>query len=1833
MRNNKDQIEAAGKCSVSRWVLDLCVGGAVIGLAGLVAALQHVGTETTFVSRLLGFGVAGAVLHVLMQTGLTSKKPDIAGVIRSVMVTGVLSVTATSSPVWMMPEHWVDLIQLSLFGASLFIVIYHLANGYSMISQERSIGWIGAVLILAIPYVTGLLLLLQSGDLLDLFGHPFIGRVIALFLVNEFVANAFALITRRRGLKGLAVHGWLAVPAFAVVAAPLAADFGSCSIVAGWPVLLRSITAVACTSVSQAALWAEAFLLTGIMLTGMRGTIPNRDIVVGNSKSGMVKGAVFSGILMGLIQLLGIAVSLSVVNKIYQAMPVVLLAIVVALLFPLFKTIIESFDGSRKFFARAAGAWRNPALYGRGAVVGLALAVAIGWRLPERTTGFRMLFGAVAGMAAFAGVSLLRDVVLGLRKRGKVKSMRLYLVESGLGIFIGGALAFYFDASQLPIVLAKFKVYTSFGMDPNALVEICNSVRTTRPDEFRALLNIWGYIRLSSVSGGAKVLFNEAVIGVSVWGIAAWLFAVNKAFLQALFDKTWKPVKRIPSREGIADMVEGTIRVMRWGLWMSPVIFTFLRPMGTPTWYNQDGAIRTLFATFSRIFMDGEAFNAWSLGIFLWILVYSGFRILIFIDHMGLRVATLVNLSFIGMDSLDEKLARFIGPDAAARFIPEGVKRFTTWAPLLIPFYLPAGAEWDHVWNESRAMLAAAGDGPVVSFMAFSAAVQIAVVAGAVLVVVGIVHFIRLRYARRAEKVNGCLRIANMRYEVDLKQSGEMNSLLFNEDITLTRPSYEGVDPAGRALFLTEIMADGTKESWPVLGNFPGEFFAKAVCSRVGNALEVVQESHELRVTLLVMLPDNEAAVEFWTVTVDNLADRARKLKLSPYLEWLLDDVVGDRNHTQYNRLYPEMSYDSSLGAILALHRHSNRVGILAAGSSPEGFLTGRVDFIGRAGTIWKPRVLETLDFIECVDTEAYPTFDPIGALLLDVSVEAGSHSHAEILVGCADSREEAAGWIRGQLGKPENGNPRRSSGRRRLKTETLKDEGGALDGERPTSNVIGHGEVLPNTPLPYTEYEDDGKTLHVRTPFTPRPFDHTMSNAGGHVLCVTNRGLHTSASGNAQQNRLTTDWADLVGREMPSEAFYLYEPEKEEWYSPTYEPLRDDKAKHDVCFGLDGSAVFKMQKGWIETELTTHVPVNDPTGVYILNIKNHSSEPRQLRVSPYFQIALAHSPEMAEKIEIEQDSETGALFFKNPNNTFRSGSAFVSMTQRVAIVSTERGAFFGREQSFAHPVTVENGCSDSGSHDKAACAGLLTTIDIPANGEESIAVILGQADTRAEAYECIKKFNTVEAARESLVQTQAWWNNYGATLKLDSSDSEFNSYVDWMKYQALAERIWARKGFYQASGAFGFRDQLQDTVNLIWVDPALARKQLLLNAAQQFREGDVTHWFFLQQDGRTGFVSRSHASDNLLWLGWGVSEYVRMTGDKTLLDEQVTYLDSETPLPPLPQTKHGMGFCPLRSPVSDTVYAHVMRAIDLVFDKRIGLHGLPLIGTGDWNDGLDEIGSEGKGESVWLAFFLSYILGQFMDVIEERDGPEKRTGYDQKLKKLKEAAEKTWREDRYLRAIHDDGTEIGVEGAGYWETDALTASWAVYAGMDGERSRIAVDTALRVLERDNIISLGYPPLRADTKPFLGRSSYYPEGVRENGMYSHGVQWLVKACRMLSEQFTDAGDAESAQQYRDASARLWFKISAISHVTPDQIEIYGGQPNKQCADYLTKHDPGRMIWNGYTGAAAWMLRQAVEGVMGYGLNHGVIKSPIDLEKPRGDLKVRGIMRDVSKSPL
>jgi cyclic beta-1,2-glucan synthetase len=1795
---------------------DVLFGGGAVFAVGLAVAIYLLGErgrlEAGWAS--LGVAAAGAALAEWWKYGLTGKHLTAGETFQNAFVSGLLAASASPVAILQAPETWSDFLLLSPPVAGATGLLYHAINAQRLARLGKHLDAAGGAFIAGTPYVVGSLLVLETERLVQILGNAvtggalagepaaaFVGRVAVVFCFNEAVANGPGLTMRRTPLRSVKGHLTLFATALAAVTAPLVAASGSGAAVAAGPAALRSLVAVLSTMVSQAALWAEAYLLTGLLIDAFGAKPPTGASACCHAVEGLKKGAVFGGVLMGLLQALGLAAAVPTLRWFAEANPVAFAALTGALTFPLLKTIIETFDGSQRFFLRVRASYRKPRLYLRGAVAGLGVGLGIALALQHWDTAARAWFGFGFGFAAYAGVSVLVDVVRALRGRGRVQPLRVYAVQGLLGGAIGAALGFYLDAAQVDVVVGKIQRYLSAG---------------TWPELYGVypFLSKWGHINVGLVNGGVSLLFAESLAGIVSWSIPAWLFALNRSFMEAFFQKDTRPITGLFTPAGLTGLMRNMLAVLRWGLWMSPIINSFLRPMGESTWYNQDGAIRTLIAIVQDNRLSPEAFRTWSLQVFIALLAYDGVRILIWLDHMGLRVATLVNLSFIGVDRLEERLARFFGPSAAtARCIPEGVKRFATWAPLLIPYYIPRGADWDYGWSQAEALRSSRPEGLGAALKGLTVTDWLLLVAGSVVGCTALFALFRWLKNRFGAHALPAWSVSNTEYEVTLKGNREVVSHHLGRGYDVSRRSYDLLDPAGRALFLVDAGPGQRRQAWQVLGKAPAEIGAATEIGRDETSLAVGHTYKGLRATITITLPEEDQPVELWTITVDNLTNAPRHVKVVPYVEWVLNRPDADRGHTQYNRLFAEMEYVTGLHAVLAWDKHSKALGLLAADVPPDGFLTARIDFIGRARHLRAPRVLETLAFSEPRDTDAHPTLDPIGTLLVDATLPAGGSARLHVLIGLTRNKKEAIDLVARHLHLP---------GAAAVSAQHRKEP----------VHRIGHGEVPPGTPRPYHEFSEDGRTMLVRTPFTPRPLDHTLSNSRGHIVSVTNRGLSTTASWNSQQNRVTPDWPDTVTREVPAEALYLFDPNTGEWFSPTYQPVNDDQAAYEVEFDL-GSATFRMTRGTLETELNVYVPPEDPVGVYLLTVRNRAPVARRLRLAPYFEMVLSTQPEDAGPLQIHHDATVGALFFVNPRNGFRPGPAFAALSCPTPQVQTRRGGFFGRGRSVAHPHLVERGEPDAGErHDDRPVAAFLTDLDVPARGERTIVVLLGQADNRRQAHAVLRRYRDPDAALAGLEETRQWWRSLMDTVQVQTINPEFDRYLDWLKYQALAERIWARRGFYQASGAFGFRDQLQDAVNLMWMDPVLARRQLLLHASQQFLEGDVVHWFHLLPDGRTGFSGRTHASDNHLWLAWGVVEYVEATGDESLLWQRTPYLEAEQPPNPLPAGKEGMGFVPLRSSRVDTVYLHCLRAIDLVLDRRLGAHGLPLMGTGDWNDGLDEIGSRGWGESVWLGFFLYTILDRMASIVGRHEGPAREAAYRTKLAKLGDALQRTWRGDRYLRAFHDDGIEIGVKGSGIWEIDALMAAWAVMSGLDPQRGRIFFETALSILEKADVILLGWPPLREDSKPYLGRSSLYPAGVRENGMYCHGVQWLVGAARILAEQSAAAGEQDEARRYLDTAYRLWLKISPLPHVRPETIEIYGGQPNKQAADLVTTFDPGRMLWHGYTGAAGWMFRQALEGVLGLRLRGGAIGHRTELGLPT-ELALIRVTRDLTRSPL
>ena len=436
------------------------------------------------------------------------------------------------------------------------------------------------------------------------------------------------------------------------------------------------------------------------------------------------------------------------------------------------------------------------------------------------------------------------------------------------------------------------------------------------------------------------------------------------------------------------------------------------------------------------------------------------------------------------------------------------------------------------------------------------------------------------------------------------------------------------------------------------------------------------------------------------------------------------------------------------------------------------------------------------------------------------------------------------------------------------------------------------------------------------------------------------------------------------------------------------------------------------------------------------------------------------------------------------------------------------------------------------------------------------------------------------------------------------------------------------QRGLRFSRSAPGFREPDLD-------GSRLARRQILLHASQQFIEGDVVHWFHRLQDGRTGFVGRTHASDNLLWLAWGVVEYVGATGDDSLLEERTAYLEAEQPFPPLPAGKQGIGFDPLRSSREDTVYRHCLKAIDLVLDQRMGAHGLPLMGTGDWNDGLDEIGSQGRGESVWLGFFLYYIL----DRMARHRGAEGRSRPAGILSRagceaLKSALELTWRGDRYLRAFHDDGTRDRREGErGLGDRCAHRRVGRHVGHQPRARPDRVRDGPAHPREGEHDPAGMAPAPRGYEALSRPEQSCIPRACAKTGctaMASNGWSgprgsWPSEPARRPAR----GGSADTSRRPIGSGSRS----RRLPHVAAEAIETYGGQPNKQAADMVTTFDPGRMIWNGYTGAAGWMFRQALEGVLGLRLEAGAMVPSTGPGAGRRAELGRRRSRDTTRSPL
>jgi cyclic beta-1,2-glucan synthetase len=652
------------------------------------------------------------------------------------------------------------------------------------------------------------------------------------------------------------------------------------------------------------------------------------------------------------------------------------------------------------------------------------------------------------------------------------------------------------------------------------------------------------------------------------------------------------------------------------------------------------------------------------------------------------------------------------------------------------------------------------------------------------------------------------------------------------------------------------------------------------------------------------------------------------------------------------------------------------------------------------------------------------------------------------------------------------------------------------------------------------------------------------------------------------------------------AEIFYIRDEDTGDLWTPTALPIREETSPYVARHG-QGYSRFEHASHGVKIDLLQFVPLQDPIKVSRLRLTNTTRRARRLSVTAYLEWVLGTSrATSAPFIVTEIDERTGALLARNPWNTeFAERVAFADLAGSQTAWTADRTEFIGRNGTLDHPWALENNVPLSG-HTGAAmdpCAALQTLIELPAGARIDILFFLGQTADRASAAALIERYRKIDVDA-ALLEVQKQWENNLEAVQVRTPDKAMDLMLNrWLLYQTFVCRLWARAAFYQAGGAYGFRDQLQDIMALVVSRRDLAREHILRAAARQFTEGDVQHWWHPP----TGRGVRTRISDDLLWLPYVVNHYLEVTGDAAILDEPIPFLEGQSIAP----GKEDAYFQPQTSGQSATLFEHCARTLDR--SLQLGSHGLPLMGTGDWNDGMNRVGFEGKGESVWLGWFLHTTLWEFSKVAQMRGESARAETWRLHVVALKASLEQhAWDGDWYRRAYFDDGTPLGSAANSECQIDSIAQSWGVLSGAadPGRAARAMAAVNERIIRvNDNLVLLFTPPFNK-TVPNPGYIQGYLPGVRENGgQYTHAAVWTLLA-------FAALGDGDKAGQ-------LFTMLNPIHHAaTRSDIHRYKVEPYVAAGDvYAEAPHTGRGGWTWYTGSAGWMYRAGIEWILGFRL--------------------------------
>jgi cyclic beta-1,2-glucan synthetase len=721
---------------------------------------------------------------------------------------------------------------------------------------------------------------------------------------------------------------------------------------------------------------------------------------------------------------------------------------------------------------------------------------------------------------------------------------------------------------------------------------------------------------------------------------------------------------------------------------------------------------------------------------------------------------------------------------------------------------------------------------------------------------------------------------------------------------------------------------------------------------------------------------------------------------------------------------------------------------------------------------------------------------------------------------------------------------------------------------------------------------EDGGEYVTILGPgqSTPAPWINVIANP-----CF---GFQTSSEGsgytwslNSRENQISP-WSNDPVSDRSGEAFYLRDDDSGELWGPTALPIRDAAATYTARHGR-GYSRFEHMSQDIGSELTQFVPIDDAVKISRLLLRNRSNRVKRINVTAYVEWILGPSRGVSLPfVMTEIDAKTGAMFARNSwNIPFGSRVAFFDLGGAQTDWTGDRREFIGRNGTLANPAALVGAAplSKTVGAGLDPCGALRTKVEIPPNGAVEIVCLLGQAESAEAARQAIERYRAADLDA-AMSEVAHYWDDVLGAVQVKTPDRTMDIMLNgWLLYQTLACRIWARSAFYQASGAYGFRDQLQDGMALAATRPALTREHLLRAAARQFVEGDVQHWWL----PHSGQGVRTRISDDRIWLAFATAHFVDTTGDAGVLDEAVPFLSG----PSLNPNAHENFFQPSIAEETAPLFEHCARALDQ--SLALGGHGLPLFGCGDWNDGMNRVGERGAGESVWLAWLLHATLNAFAPIADARRDFARAAAWRAHAEALGASLEReAWDGDWYRRGYFDNGASLGSASSDECRIDSIAQSWAVLSGAaePGRAAQAMAAVERELIRHEDRLALLFAPPFDKTSLDPGYIKGYPPGIRENGgQYTHAALWSVMAFAVL-------GDGDKA-------AGLFSLLNPINHArTRAEAHRYKVEPYVVAADiYAAPPHVGRGGWTWYTGSAAWMQRAGVESILGLRLQGDILR--------------------------